>query len=297
MAREVPRTLQGLARNYQHKAENLEYEVLLIDNGSPQPLDEQSWAHIDVPVRLIRIDNAHSSPAQATNLGLREARGEIVCLMMDAAHLLTPGVFRMALGAYQAFGNAVVATRYFYLGQEEQPVAVTKGYNQAEEDQLLERINWPHDDGYRLFEIATPLSVGVLVMNWLNRVFESNCLFMRREVFQAMGGADERFDLPAGGFVNLDIFKRAVDSPGVTPVQLIGEGCFHQLHGGTTTNTSGKARQKKLQEYRRQYEEIRGTSKLMTDKGFMYLGHMPTKMSNITIVTRRRAKIGGLLAD
>jgi hypothetical protein len=42
MAPEIPRTLQSLARNYQHGAQDLMYDVLLVDNGSPVPLDEET---------------------------------------------------------------------------------------------------------------------------------------------------------------------------------------------------------------------------------------------------------------
>ena len=114
MAREIPRTLQGLSRTYQHGAQELDYEVILVDNGSPNPLDPASWAGIDVPVRLIQLKDASSSPARAINIALSEAAGEIVCLMIDGAHILTPGVFRMALASYAAFENPVVATRYFW---------------------------------------------------------------------------------------------------------------------------------------------------------------------------------------
>ena len=115
MAREMPRTLLGLSRSYQLGAESLDYEVILIDNGSPEPLDPTSWAHVDVPVRLIQLTDASHSPARAINIGLQQSLGEIVCLMIDGAHLLTPGVFRMALASYAAFENPVVATRYFWM--------------------------------------------------------------------------------------------------------------------------------------------------------------------------------------
>ena len=91
MAREIPRTLLGLSRTYQREVEALEYEVLLVDNGSPVPLDEATWADIDVPVRLMHVQNASHSPAAAINMALAEASGEIICLMIDGAHLLTPG--------------------------------------------------------------------------------------------------------------------------------------------------------------------------------------------------------------
>jgi glycosyltransferase involved in cell wall biosynthesis len=296
MAREIPRTLRGLSRSYQQGAQDLDYEVLLVDNGSPVPLDEASWADVDVPVKLIRIENASPSPAGAINIALEQASGEIVCLMIDGAHLLTPGVFRQALASYSAFENAVVAIRYFYLGMDEQTVSVAKGYDQQAENQLLERIKWP-EDGYRLYEISTALRAGAKRLNWFNRMFESNCLFMKRSHFETQGGADERFDLPGGGFLNLDIFKRAVDAPGVTPVQIIGEGCFHQYHGGTTTNSSGAKRDNHLDGFRQQYKDIRGDDRVMTESSFIYMGHMPTNASNITAVERRRARLSGKPLD
>lgn len=296
MAREIPRTLQSLSRAYQHGAQDLRYEVLLIDNGSPVPLDEKSWQDVDVPVRLIRLEDASSSPAHAINFALEEAVGEIVCLMIDGAHLLTPGVFRMALSSYRAFEDAVVAIRYFYLGIEEQTISIERGYNQQAEDKLLERIHWP-TDGYRLYEISTPLRSGASRLTWFNRMFEANCLFMKRSLFQALGGADERFDYPGGGFLNLDIFKRAVEAPGVTPLQIIGEGSFHQLHGGVTTNSNGNDREARLDKYRLQYAQIRGHDELMAKVSFTYLGHMPTTASNITAVERRRARLAGRSVD
>jgi len=292
MSREIPRTLKSLSRSYQTEAVELPYEVLLVDNGSLSPPDASLWEGIDVPVRLVDTRHVSPSPAGAINTALREASGEIICLMIDGAHILTPGTFRMALASFRAFENAVIAIRYFYLGMEEQTVSIAQGYSQQAEDALLKKIQWP-ENGYRLFEIGTPLRSGAARLTWFNRMFESNCLFMKRELFESLGGADERFDFPGGGFVNLDIFKRAVESPDVTPIQIIGEGSFHQLHGGVTTNISGEERDARLAKYREQYRKIRGHDNLMADVPFIYLGHMPTVASNITAVERRRARLKG----
>jgi hypothetical protein len=280
MAREIPRTLQGLSRTYQHGARELNYEVLLVDNASPVPLDPDSWAHVDVPVRLIRLDEAPPSPVKGINLALSQARGDIVCLMIDGAHLLTPGVFRFALAAYAAYPDAVVATRYFWMGPAEQNLSITQGYDKSVEDELLRSIDWPND-GYRLFEVGVPLRAGPENLTWLNRMFESNCLFMKRSLFNSLGGVDERFDLPGGGVVNMDIFKRAVDAPGVTAVQLVGEGSFHQLHGGTTTNVSQEQRDASIAGFMDQYRAIRGTDDIITTNQFQFIGHLPTKASKI----------------
>lgn len=280
MAREIPRSLQSLARNYQHDARDLEYEVILLDNGSPEALDAGTWRDVDVPVRLIEVENASQSPARAINRGLAAASGEIICLMIDGAHLLTPGVFRLALGSIGMFGRAVVATRYFWLGPDEQNQSILSGYCQHTEDLLLSYIDWPND-GYRLYEIGSALTAGAEKMSWFNRMFESNCLFMNRAVFDDIGGADERFVLPGGGMINSDIYKRAADLPGVTPVQLIGEGSFHQLHGGTTTNVSPRDRDARVEKFMAEYRQITGHQTLMSDKPFHFVGHLPTESAKI----------------
>jgi hypothetical protein len=280
MAREIPRTLQALSRTYQQGAQDLEYEVFLVDNGFSVPLDPASWADIDVPVKLIRLEEASPSPVQGMNMALKEATGEIVCLMIDGAHILTPGVFKFALSAYAAYENPVVATRYFWMGPDEQNLSITQGYTKQVEDELLASINWP-EDGYRLFEVGTPLRNADEYISWMNRQFESNCLFVKRDLLQELGGMDERFDTPGGGVVNMDIFKRTVDAPGVTAVQLVGEGCFHQLHGGTTTNVSAAERDASIKKFMEQYREIRGDINIVTEKTFFFLGHLPTQASKI----------------
>ena len=287
MSRELPRTLQSLSRSYQEGARELEYEVILVDNGSPEPPDESSWQDIDVPLHYIALKNASPSPARAINVALEAASGEVICLMIDGAHLLTPGVFRLALGSIGQFERAIVATRYFWLGPDEQNASVLKGYNQAIEDQLLEHIKWPQD-GYKLYTIGVPLTAGAETVTWLNRMFESNCLFMNRCIFDDIGGADERFTLPGGGMINSDIYKRAADLSGVTPVQLIGEGSFHQLHGGTTTNVSTTERDAKVAEFLAEYRRIRGHEQLMTEKNFSFVGHLPNEAAKIHRTKRKR---------
>ena len=42
--------------------------------------------------------------------------------------------------------------------------------------------------------------------------------------------------MPGGGYANLDLFERLAVTPGVTLATILGEGSFHQVHGGTTTN-------------------------------------------------------------
>ena len=280
MQREIPRTLQSLAPSYQQGMEEVDYEVLVLDNNSSEPLDEQMVTSFGPGFHYHFLDGAPSSPAWALNYGASKSSGEILCFMIDGAHLLTPGVLRWALAAFRAFGDPVVLTRYFYLGPGSQNETILEGYDKQVEDQLLQDIDWPND-GYRLFEIGSALQGRQPQITWFNKMFESNCMFLSARNFQAMGGADERFDIPGGGFLNIDLYAQAADLPGVTPVQLIGEGSFHQLHGGTTTNVSPNERDEKVQGYHDQYRQIRGKDSAVTDKDLFYLGHQPTPRSKI----------------
>jgi hypothetical protein len=65
---------------------------------------------------------------------------------------------------------------------------------------------------------------------------ESSALFMPPVLWDEVGGLDERFALPGGGLVNHDLYRRACGLDGVQLVTLMGEGTFHQFHGGAATS-------------------------------------------------------------
>lgn len=280
MDRELPRSLLSLSESYQHDMAGIEYEILVVDNGSKNPVNMDSVSKVSQAARVISPTKLSPSPVFAVNQAAQEARGEILCLMLDGAHILTPGVFHLALAGFRAFQQPVIGTRYFFLGPDEQNISMGAGYNQQVEDSLLKQIDWPRN-GYGLFDIGTPFRSGATNVSWLNRMFESNCLFVSSDLFHELNGYEESFDQPGGGFANLDFYKRACDFPNATPVQLIGEGSFHQIHGGTTTNISIDQRMAKTQEYRQQYLAIRGHDELVSDKSIYYFGHLPTEGSKI----------------
>lgn len=280
MERELPRTLQSLTRDYQGLPEDLDYEVLVVDNGSRRSVASLDLECPGAELRIVAPEVVSPSPACAINAGLHAARGDVLCLMIDGAHLLTPGVLRWTLRAFAAFDEPVVAVRYFYLGPGDQPDTMREGYDRTAEDRLLAEIAWP-DDGYRLFEIGAALRGSAPGVTWLNRVFESNCLGIRRDLAVELGGMDEAFDLPGGGFVNLDFFKRACEREGTALVELIGEGSFHQVHGGTTTNSDTATRRARLEAFRKQYLEVRGHAELTTSVPLHFLGHLPSEDAKI----------------
>lgn len=255
MGREAPRTLRSLSANYQRHIEPDDYEVIVVDNGSSPPLDPKVVTALDGNFRLIRIDHALPSPAQAINKGLAVARGAVIGVMIDGARIVTPGLLHFARHGASLYDRAVVATLGWYLGHDFQCAALMAGYNQAREDALLDSIDWP-SDGYRLFDIGTLDESSI--DGWLQPITESNALFLRRESWELLGGLDERFDAPGGGLLNLDTFGRALELPDAELVILLGEGTFHQLHGGVSTNSPPENQHDNWSRWSSQYTDIRG---------------------------------------
>jgi cephalosporin hydroxylase len=271
MRREAARTLRSLSRTYQLDLDDVSYEVIAIENGSApeQKLGAELVESFGPEFRYIDLgDEAHPSPVHALNRGIKEGRGNCFTLMIDGAHVLTPSVLRFGLTGLRTYHPAIVATQPWYVGPGQQGEAMSDGYDQAYEDRLFRRIGWP-DQGYRLFEIGH--FVGG--RDWLDGMWESNCLFVRREQLEQVGGFDESYDMAGGGFANLDIYERLGSSPDVTVVSIIGEGSFHQLHGGVTTNqTEADRRHSRIHGYREHFAELRGRTFRGHGKPIHYVG-------------------------
>jgi len=273
MAREAPRTLYSLSAAYQKDIAADDYEVIVVDNGSSPPFDASVLNELEGDFRVIRIDPAPKSPAHALNVGLAAARGDIIGLMIDGARMVTPGLLHFARAGVGLYPSAVVATLGWYLGLDQQRWALEGGYNKDREDQLLDSVNW-RENGYGLFDISAPDET--TVDGWFGAICESNAIFLSRENWTVLGGVDERFDVPGGGFVNLDLIIRAYELPGSVLVILLGEGTFHQLHGGIATNASHRDITGAVEIWRAQYEALRGRSWAPPAKAERtYLGALP----------------------
>lgn len=267
MARELPRTLRSLDPAYQRGIAADDYEVIVVDNGSPEPLPPELVAGFGGRLRTARVDPAPRYPAPAANLGLSLAEGELVGLLVDGARMASPGLLAHALVGQRLAPRSVVATLGWHLGPARHMEAEATGWDRAAEDRLLAEIRW-EEDGYRLFGVSTPAASSA--RGPFAPMGESNALFLSRELWAEVGGLDPAFDLLGGGLSNHDLYRRACEHPGVRLVVLLGEGTFHQTHGGAAT--SGRIA---WDEMHAQYVALRGRPYRPPENERLYVGRLP----------------------
>lgn len=267
MARELPRTLRSLSLDHQRGLAEADYELIVVDNGSPTPVNPSVLDQVGVASQLLRIDDAPPSPVGAVNRGLRAARADLIGVFIDGARIASPGLLATALLGATLAPRPVVAALGWHLGDEAHMRAAQTGHDAAREDRLLDSIGWPNN-GERLFEIS--VLAGSSARGWFGPLGESNSLFLTSQCWNELGGMDERFVSPGGGRANSDVYHRALGLDGAQPVVLLGEGTFHQIHGGAATS-GGSARHAADEEYRR----IRGVEWSPPNIDPIYVGRVP----------------------
>ena len=159
--------------------------------------------------------------------------------------------------------------------------AAAAGYDQRVEDELLATSGWEHD-GYRLFGIST--LGGSSGRGLFGPMGESSSLFAPRALWAELGGMDEAFSLPGGGLANHDLYRRACALAGVDLVVLLGEGTFHQYHGGAATS-----RRFTWDEMQAEYEAHRGEPYRPPANPPLFVGAMTTEALPMVEWSARRA--------
>lgn len=254
MQREARRTLYSLGPAYQRDVAAGDYEVIVIDNNSSAPLDPAMVAGFGPNFRYHFFETSSVSPVEAVNFGAQDARGQALAVIVDGARMASPGLIAQSLAALRAYPNAFVTALAWHLGPDIQPRSIQHGYDQAEEDRLLTTIDWKHD-GYQLFAISTiaPSSKHGFLGDF---PFECSWFCLPRAMFFELGGFNAEFQTPGGGFCNHEFRDRAVRHPELIPTVLLGEGVFHQVHGGAATNALPHQRPGKR--FHAEYQQITG---------------------------------------
>ena len=276
MPKQAEKTLYSLTAEYQQGVDESDYEVIVVENESANNLDRQFVANLPDNFSYHLRAEREPTPVHAINHGAGISRGRYLCVMIDGARMVTPGVVRNILRGHRLHDRAVVTVPGYHIGEQLQQEAVDAGYGVEEDQALISSIGWPAN-GYGLFDIAC--FSGSCAAGFFRPNSESNCISIPREIWAALGGLDTRFNLRGGGLVNLDLYKRACEYRGVEHVVLLGEGTFHQFHGGVTTG--GEAREVRaalIEEMKVQYEDIRQEPYQSPQTEPVFLGELPRQV-------------------
>ncbi len=276
MPSQAERTLYSLSPEYQHGVSESDYEVIVVENESSNNLEPRVIASLPANFSYHLRAEREPTPVHAVNHGAGMARGRYVCIMIDGARMVTPGVVRNLLRGHRLHDHAVVTVPGYHIGSQLQQDAVDQGYGEQEDQALIDACGWPAN-GYNLFDIAC--FSGSCSGGFYLPISESNCISMPRHVWAGVGGMDTRFNIRGGGMVNLDLYRRACEFDGVEHVVLQGEGTFHQFHGGVTTGGESKqSRATLMAEIDRQYERIRGECYRNPETTPVFLGELPPQV-------------------
>ncbi|WP_376695248.1 glycosyltransferase family 2 protein [Wenzhouxiangella sp. EGI_FJ10305] len=272
MEREANRTLFSLSRKFQEYVEDVPYEVIAIDNGSKKQLGKGFVEPFGGEFRYEYFDTSSVSPAAAVNRGIRLAKGTYVAIIVDGARMASPGLVSRTLMSAKQLSEPAVFSLAWHLGDEVQNLSMLSGYNQSVEDELLESVNWKQN-GRKLFDISVlAQSSGRGFFGGVPSEFSWICV--RKALFATLGGFNEAFTSKGGGMVNHDFRNRLMMTPRIQPLMLLGEGVFHQFHGGVATNVPKERHP--LREFRIEYERIHGRPyEAASTPEPLYFGSMP----------------------
>lgn len=239
MQREAPRTIFSALPPSQKAVQDIDYEVIVIDNGSPKPLDLEHFSSGEVSLRLIHIDpsEAEASPVSCINRAIaEESLGRHVLVCIDGARMMSPYLVKRTYEALENFPGSFTYVGSRHLGHEVQMKSVAKGYSQEFEDRLLDSVSWSDD-----LDDLWGISVWAGAHHQSNPFYqnESSAMGFSRELWDQLGGYNPGFRRPGGGLCNLELFKRTVEREQGLNILLLGEATFHQFHGGAATASAG----------------------------------------------------------
>lgn len=249
MPRQALNTIYSLSAHHQKNIHESDFEIVVVENESSHNLNEQDVVALGNNIRYYRRKESSASPCAAVNFGLAKCTGKSIGLMIDGARMVTPRILEYALLAQHADADSLLAIPGYNLGPQEHQYHLDIGYTEEVEKKLLEQTHWQHN-GYRLFDIAN--ISGANDKGIFHPLLESNCMFSSAKNFERIGGANEEFDLPGGGSINLHMFRqlgmlKQARHYFIAP----GEGSFHQFHGGITTQQASD-REEVLESHRKQ---------------------------------------------
>ena len=282
MRREAARTLLSLSRSYQRDIEDLDYEVIVVDNGSDPELRlaEEYVRSFGPHFRYLDLGaDAPPSPTVALNRGAAIARGR--------EHRVHDR--RRARADARRPEERYDRTRNVRAGDRRDAAVVSSARASRATPCMPATTRKPKttcsrasagrstDTGCSRSGISSATAIGSTASS------RATACSSPRELSDRFGAFDDSFAMAGGGYANLDLWERIGASAGVNVASILGEGSFHQVHGGTTTNIANAANRRDLvSSYGVHFRELRGRGLLGITKPVHYVGAMATKAARRT---------------
>ena len=114
-------TLHSLTPGYQSGVTEQEYEVIVVENKSANNLSAETLRSLPGNFSYHLRPETEPTPVHAVNFGASLARGSNICIMVDGARMLTPGVIRGILRGHSLERDTVVSVPGYHLGGKPWP--------------------------------------------------------------------------------------------------------------------------------------------------------------------------------
>ncbi len=135
-------TIYSLSIHHQQDVTEQDYEIIVLEITSGQPLDENRLYKMGRNIRYYLRDETTESVALAIKEGIKLTHSKFVSVVADGGMLVTPGVVRAALDAIRLNRNAVVAVPAYGISVDTGNKPKRRVNHQVKLTHLLNSIRW-----------------------------------------------------------------------------------------------------------------------------------------------------------
>ncbi|PPC76747.1 hypothetical protein C4K68_13880 [Pokkaliibacter plantistimulans] len=220
--KELRRTLRALKDDYQKKAENFTWEIIVLDDNPSPSISAEQLGSILPGVKVVHNSSFGQSAFDFIKQSYSLASGKLIGLWTDASYIASPGTLHHAYNAWLSDSKSVIGLLSFQLGFDVHSRSVLEGFTEVVEQDLLKSVSWLKD-GYKLFDISVLEEPS---NGWFGCLNNCNVFFLDRELFSKI--INESL-FPENNF-SFSLWKMAVDYSKGNPWIILGEAVFKQCN-------------------------------------------------------------------
>ncbi len=179
--RDQPASLRQAVESVLSKSTYPDYEIIVVNNGSVRPETLDLLEKLRARARVRVLDDARPFNFSAlNNRAAREATGDYLLFLNDDVEVITPRWMEEMAGYLEIPAVAAVGAKLYYPNETIQHAGVILG------------LGGLAGHGHKHFPRAAAGYGGRLLVPHNLSAVTAACLLMRREVFMALGGFEER---------------------------------------------------------------------------------------------------------